>query len=231
MKRCFILLTDKAFSADVEARLIPPGGSGHVAVAYTIADLEAALAQSPERPRVISFGSGVVVPPDVLSTLGPAYNFHPGPPNYRGLFPSVYALYENAAQFGVTCHEMSAEIDAGPIVAVTRFAIPAHFHREHLDALTYQEMLAMVGQLADLLGDTTKPLPHVNETWSGPLRRKADFDALCKLPPDADEAEFNRRYRAIGEGPHHALTMDVDGQLVRLSARRDGTVVRGGKTI
>ena len=68
----------------------------------------------------------MIVPAEILNALpSPAYNFHPGPPDYPGIFPSVYALYDGAAAFGVTLNEMIREVDAGPIIAVERFAVSA----------------------------------------------------------------------------------------------------------
>jgi len=221
-----ILLTDNAFSADLTARL----GAGCL-IATTLAALQAALAQNPES-RVVAFGSGVIVPPRVLGALkGPAYNFHPGPPEVRGLFPSVFALYDGASNFGVTCHEMNEGIDSGPIVAVERFAIPKNADREMLDRLTYQALLALVEKLSAALRDVSKPLAHAKDRWSGPVRTRTDFNTLCELPANVDAAEFQKRYRAVGEGPHHALSIKLYGQRFRLDNRREAPVVRGGKEI
>ena len=47
--------------------------------------------------RLLSFCSPVIVPGEVLAALpGPAYNFHPGPPDRPGRYPSVFAIYEKA---------------------------------------------------------------------------------------------------------------------------------------
>ena len=45
--------------------------------------------------RLLSFCSPVIVPADLLKAFpGPSYNFHPGPPDRPGRFPSVFAIYE-----------------------------------------------------------------------------------------------------------------------------------------
>jgi methionyl-tRNA formyltransferase len=194
-------------------------------------ELQAVLAQTPAA-RLVAFGSGVIVPPRILAALtGPAYNFHAGPPEVRGLFPSVFALYDGAVNFGVTCHEMSDTVDSGPIVAVDRFAVPKNADREALDRLTYQSLLGLAEKLGAALRDTSTPLPHAEEKWSGPIRTRADFNTLCELPANLDAAEFQKRYRAIGEGPHHALSIKLFGHRFKLDNRRDAPVVRGGKEI
>src|SRR5262245_31997255 len=75
----------------------------------TLEDLRTAAAHLPVATRLLSFCSPVIVPPDVLSALpGPAYNFHPGPPERPGRYPAVFALYDRAERFGITVHEMAA---------------------------------------------------------------------------------------------------------------------------
>lgn len=232
MNQRLILLTDNAFSEDLRARLSARPQALSLEIALTLEGLRAALLQTMGPTRLISFGSGVIVPPYVLGALaGPAYNFHPGPPEYRGLFPSVFALYDGAASFGVTCHEMAAVVDSGPIVAVDRFAIPNSANREALDALTYRAMLGLVEKLAARIADVSKPLPPIADQWSGPVRTRADFNALCQLPPNVTEAEFQRRYNAIGEGPNHAISIELYGQRFKLDNRRDAPIVRGGREI
>ena len=226
MPQRLILLTDNAFLADLKASL------GAATAVEALATLDELRSANPTNARLVSFGSGVIVPPDVLGAFsGPSYNFHPGPPEYRGLFPSVFALYDNATTFGVTCHEMSAAVDSGAIVAVDRFAIPNGANREALDALTYRAMLSLVERLAAQIGNIKQPLPKINQSWSGPMRTRADFNALCQLPKDVDAAEFQRRTRAIGEGPNHAISIELFGRRFKLDSRPDATVVRGGREI
>ena len=123
-----ILLSQKDFFAAITQAfrgLTPPGDVPRdvprdvdLALVVTLSELEDALANSSKTTRLISFGSGVIVPAAVLARLsGTAYNFHPGPPAYPGIFPSVFALYDGATRFGVTLHEMKPEVDSGPIVA------------------------------------------------------------------------------------------------------------------
>src|SRR5689334_4198993 len=70
-----------------------------VGVAYTFVmerdELDRAMATADAGTRIVAFAAKVIVPAAYLSRLsGPAYNFHPGPPEYPGIYPSVYALYD-----------------------------------------------------------------------------------------------------------------------------------------
>ena len=138
---------------------------------------------------------------------------------------------EWAASFGVTCHEMAAAVDSGPIIVVDRFAIPDGANREALDTLTYRALIGLVEKLAPRLVDISPPLAHSADIWSGPVRTRADFNALFSLPPNVAEDEFHRRYRAIGEGPNHALSIELLGQRFKLDNQRDAPVVGGGREI
>lgn len=223
-----ILLTEQAFFEPLGQPLRAVSPKLEIVLARTLAELEAAATSTPL--RILSVGSGVIVPPHILGKLAtPAYNIHPGPPNYPGIFPSVFALYDRATTFAVTLHEMAASVDSGPIVAVDEFALEAGWNRLALDTMTFGVLLKMMQRLAPQLADVTKPLAPIAQRWSGKKRTRKDFDALCQLPENADETEFARRYRAVGEGPDHALSITRFGRTFHLKSETRGPVVRGGQ--
>jgi methionyl-tRNA formyltransferase len=223
-----ILLTQREF-ADTIARPLAQTPGVSLQIAATLPELEAALAEGGENTRLISFGSGVIVPAAILNRLrGPAYNFHPGPPDYPGIFPSVFALYDGAQRFGVTLHEMVALVDSGPIVAVDTFDLVPSWDRLALDTATFTALLHLLKRVTPQLADVATPLPRITEAWRGIRRSRKDFDALCRLPQDTTAEEFARRYRAVGEGPEHALNFTRFGRTFRLESRGQA-VVRGGQ--
>lgn len=194
----------------------------------TRAALEARVAAPLDGARLLICGSDVIVPEALLAKFpGPSYNIHPGPPERPGRFPSVFALYDGAPEFGTTVHEATATVDAGPIVAVTRFAIPEGANRAVLDAMSFESVLRLLTDLVPALVRAA-PLPRIDAAWTNRATRQADFDALCRLPSDVDAAEFARRLRAVGEGPDHALEIQLFGNRFRLENHRDGTVTLGG---
>jgi methionyl-tRNA formyltransferase len=195
---------------------------------HTREALEARAAAPLDGARLLICGSDVIVPAELLAKFpGPSYNIHPGPPERPGRFPSVFALYDDAPTFGTTMHEVTPEVDAGPIVAVTRFAIPEGVDRAVLDAMSFESVLRMLTDLCPMLVRPA-PLPRIAAAWSHRATRQADFDALCRLPSDVDATEFARRLRAVGEGPDHALEIALFGNRFRLENRRGGSVVVGG---
>lgn len=225
-----ILLTEPAFKDALAARLGAPGVI--LDMAPTLTDLDRLLAAGIKDTRLLSVGAGFIVPPRILSALGgPAYNLHPGPPAYPGLFPSVFALYDRAARFGITLHEMAEKVDAGPIAAVDTYDLLPSWDRLALDSATFGAMLNMIARLAPALTDVSRPLPRLGVAWSGVKRSRKDFDALCALPEDSDTREFARRLRAVGEGPDHAITLTRFGRRFRLVSENPADVVRAGQRV
>lgn len=196
-------------------------------------ELEEATATPAADLRLIAFCTDVIVPEAVLGRLpGPAYNVHPGPPWVRGIYPSVFALYEGLDRFGATLHELTMEIDAGPIVAVDEAAITPAMDRLALETLARELVTGLLTRMAPDLLTVDGPLPHLDVQWSGPAWSKKDFDALCRLPDGIDEAEFRRRLRAVGEGPNHALYFETFGRRFPLAPpARTGPVVKGGRPV
>lgn len=197
------------------------------------AELEQATAAPTDDLRLVAFCTDVIVPEVVLGRLsGPAYNVHPGPPWVRGIYPSVFALYEGRDRFGATLHELTVEIDKGPIVAVDEAAITPAMDRLALETMARDLVTGLLTRMAHDLLTVDGPLPHLDAQWSGPAWSKQDFDALCHLPDGIDETEYRRRLRAVGEGPDHALYFEKFGRRFALApSPRSGPVVKGGRPV
>jgi methionyl-tRNA formyltransferase len=224
-----ILLTDYGFAEVIANPLRAVAPKIDLRTVTNRAELEMAL-DGPGAARLVSFGSGVIVPAALLAraTAG-AYNFHPGPPAYPGIFPSVFALYDGARSFGVTLHEMAARVDSGPIIAVDEFDVPNTWDRLALDTASFNALMGQFVRMAPHLTNLAQPLLRTQLTWGTQHRTRKDFEALCRLPDNATAEEFSRRYRAVGEGPDHALTFTRFGRTFRLESAPAANVVRGGQ--
>jgi len=198
-----------------------------------VKELEAASANPTGRLRLVCFCTGVIVPGAVLRRLeGPSYNFHPGPPNFRGLYPAVFAINNDARHFGATAHEVAETVDEGAIVAVDLVDMPDGIDRLNLEALSRRVVTRLFVRLAPQLIDCDDALPHIDVQWSGRAWTRKDFEALCLLPDDIEEEDFHRRYRAVGEGPEHALGFQRFGRSFSLDpVPGDGVVYKGGDAV
>ncbi len=163
------------------------------------ASVELACGNPTSTTRLISVCSPVIVPKRVLEALAmPAYNFHPGPPSRPGRYPSVFALYHDDAQFGVTVHEMAAKVDSGPIVAVDWFDLPATWDLNVLENFAFDRVVALFDKLAPHLATRAEPLARLPHTWSGVKTTLAQAAAISQITPDLPLQEIIRRQRACG---------------------------------
>jgi len=151
------------------------------------------------RVRLIAFSTNLIVPRDIIEALsGPAYNFHPGTPEYPGSMAPGFAIYEGADSFGVTVHEIAPEVDAGRIVFVRRFPIMEGTTGADLQGLTYQQLIETFFEFAERLACDDAPLPTIDETWRLPARTRAEAASLRRGSDELDDTERDRRRRAFG---------------------------------
>jgi methionyl-tRNA formyltransferase len=130
-----------------------------------------------------------------------AINFHPASPEYPGIGCNNFALYEDAKEYGVTCHHMAPKVDTGRIIAVRRFPV---YPEDDVDALlkrTYENQIALFLEIAQLMSDG-KNLPVSPETWSRPPFTRQQFNELFRITPDMPKDEIARRVRAVSYGPY-----------------------------
>ncbi len=225
-----ILLSERINTDPLVAMLTGANPALAIRHADTLGKLRAAIDPS-RRQRLISYHSGVIVPAEILAAIGPAYNFHPGPPNRPGLYPAVWALYEGDARFGATVHEMTPRVDDGAIVGVGWFDIEPEMTILEVDAVTHELMRDLFRQLAALLACADGRLEPVDVAWGGAKTTRKDYDGLLELPVDVDETEFNRRLRAVGIGPEHALHFTLHGRKFRMEVDDMGDIVIGGEKV
>lgn len=226
-----LLLSDPALIEDLDAVLVRANPRLVVTHILTRQDMDACENRPLTKTRLLSFGSEIIVPQSVLSRLGGgAYNFHPGPPTHPGRFPSSFFIHDGGTMFGSTVHEMAAKVDSGPIHAVDWFEVPAGVDCVTLNAMSYFSLMAMFERLAPHLSQHQDPLSHSDDVWSGHTTTQDDFDDLCRLPENVSEEEFQRRYRAVGEGPDHALEFSLHGHRFILDNQHAAPDVKiGGK--
>jgi methionyl-tRNA formyltransferase len=157
------------------------------------------------RARLIAFVTPVIVPPNILANLGyGAFNFHPGPPDYPGWAPSHFALYERATEFGATVHVMVEKVDAGPIIDVARFPIPANIPVLGLEGLAYAHLAQLFWRMAKSLATDPTPPPTLPIGWGTRKYSRRTYKAICDIPFDIPKDELDRRLKVFG-GNHFGM--------------------------
>jgi methionyl-tRNA formyltransferase len=163
---------------------------------------------------IISYLSRWVVPQRLLSKAKVAVNFHPGPPEYPGYGCNNFAIYEEASEYGVTCHHMARKVDAGPIIAVRRLPVLSSDNAATLLRRAYDFQLVLFYEIAGCLIRGEK-LPVSAEKWSREPFTRKDFARLARISADMSKDEVGKRIRATDMG-RWKPTVEVHGYTFEL---------------
>lgn len=159
---------------------------------------------------IISYLCRWIVPQSAIESANhAAINFHPASPDYPGIGCNNYALYENATEYGATCHYMKVPVDSGKIIATKRFSVFPTDDVESLLFRTYEFQLALFYEIVGKI-ITGDPLPESAEHWTKPARTRQEFNELFTIAPDMSDDEVARRVRAISYGKFQP-TVDIGG--------------------
>lgn len=163
--------------------------------------VERLRALSPDLLVVVAYGQ--IIPSSVLDIprLG-AVNVHASLlPRWRGAAPVAHAILSGDPQTGVTIMKMDAQLDHGPILAVSATPIG-----EREDAVELTSRLAEMG--AELLVDALANFDelrvvgqdHTQATLAPKLTR-----GMGEIDPSMDPNEIDRRVRALQPWPGASL--------------------------
>lgn len=150
------------------------------------------------RPGDVYFHySGYVkISADVIATLeNRCFNLHPAPPWYRGSAGLNLALLNGDAEYYLTVHHISPDIDDGVIIGVMPFDIDTNANiRVNTNRLTALR-LKLFCHLVKLYNSeecfTASPLlEHWDDGWTGTLNKMSDFDALMSIKFDDIGSSF-----------------------------------------
>nr|WP_011899475.1 formyltransferase family protein [Vibrio anguillarum]CAJ87702.1 putative methionyl-tRNA formyltransferase [Vibrio anguillarum serovar O2] len=152
---------------------------------------------------ILCFRSLYVLPKQLLDKAKvAAINFHPAPPEYPGSGCVNFALYDNAAEYGVTAHIMNELVDNGDILEVRRFALTPCDDLSSVLSRTHNELcnlcLDFISGIYFLGGKFIEErlATSANEKWRGNARRLRELESLQKVNPNISEDELKRVVRA-----------------------------------
>ena len=162
------------------------------------------------RARLIGFVTPLIVPSAILAQLGHgALNFHPGPPSYPGWAPAHFALYDSATEFGATVHLMIEQVDAGPIVAVDMFPVPAGIQVLALEGLAYARLAFLFWRMARQLACDPELPTALPIKWGRRKFYRSTYRSMCEIPLDIAKGELDRRIRVFG-GNHFGMSPTIN---------------------
>ncbi|WP_213773181.1 formyltransferase family protein [Bradyrhizobium sp. dw_78] len=202
-------------AGDAERSVLPHALLGHnpylrVIPVRTSFDLTALNSELLRRSRLIAFVTPEIVPVSILNRLGyGAFNFHPGPPAYPGWAPAHFALYNRETEFGATVHVMVEQVDAGPIVDVALFPVPAKISVLGLEGLAYAHLAQLFWRMARSFATDDAPPPVLPIKWGRKKYSRRLYRDICDIPLDIERGELERRLEVFG-GNHFGITPTIN---------------------
>lgn len=156
---------------------------------------------------LLSFGTSIIVPEEVLGRFSAAYNIHAASPDYPGRDPHHFAVYDGATRYGATCHIMTKRVDEGPIVDIEWFDILDPCSPAELLRFANEAGIRIIKRIGPRIAKGETLLP--SETKWGPRKTtRSDFLAMCHLKSEMSREEIDRRIKAFHSPHHNNLTMD-----------------------
>jgi methionyl-tRNA formyltransferase len=169
---------------------------------------------------LLAFSTGVIVPAEILARQNlVAVNVHGGGPAYPGRDPHHFASYDGATSFGATLHYMARQVDQGPVIRISTEAVPARAAPAELMAVGVRHGLELARWFLQAFAAAGAPNADPALRWTGPVRRRSDFLALCRISPDISREEFERRLRATAMPGRANLTLELHGRTFRIEPR------------
>jgi len=178
-----------------------------------------ALERSCANPHnlLLSFGTGVIVAPWILQKPGLlCLNVHAASPQYPGRDPHHFAVYDEAKQYGATMHYMTERVDAGAIVDVELFEVPALVTPKSLLDLANEAGWRLIERLFQRYPENGVPKTLDSITWGERKSTRKMFSELCRIEPTITKEEFGHRYRATAMPGYRNLYVDIHGMRFRI---------------
>lgn len=129
---------------------------------------------------IISFKSDLILEENILTRAKKgAINIHPATPLYRGIGGYHYAIENCDKEYGVTCHHIVRDIDAGPIISVKRFPI---IYGESPDILKHRAGAFCIEILGEVVSRIVRGMTHPisTEEWSNELHTRAKLEKFLR---------------------------------------------------
>ena len=130
-----------------------------------------------------------------------AINFHPGPPEYRGIGCVNYAIYENSKFYGCTSHLINEKIDSGKIINIKRFRINKKDGVHEVLLKTYKIMTKQAISVINQINKNPKNIKkwinnNKNTKWSKKIRKLKYLNRFYEIKKNISERDLINKIRA-----------------------------------
>ena len=202
----------RALEVSYEIERILEANGLHVTYSHALGwdDQSPALAFEFQSPNLLFNFSPVIVRAEHLAMVSAAINFHTGPPRWPGRGSCSMALLHGDKDFGVTAHLMTPQVDAGPIIAVKRFAIDPSWSCRDLHQATLGHVPSLVSDVVHTMRKNDWRVPKSDGwAWERKAVTKAEFDAAMEI---ADPSEADTKIRAFAHPEKPGPYVKVSGR-------------------
>ena len=149
---------------------------------------------------IISYRSYFILSQTLINNSKLAINFHPGPPEYRGIGCTNFALLNNENKFGVTCHLIDKKIDSGKILKVKYFQIKNKNNLKEVLEMTHKAMFNLANSVLNNISSKNYINNCIKQSkkhnWSKKYFRQSELEELYRLKIDYSKKYFDRVLRA-----------------------------------
>ncbi len=104
---------------------------------------------------------------------------------------------------------MVEQVDAGPIIDVARFPIPAGISVPGLEGLAYAHLAQLFWRMAKSLATDPKAPPMLPIKWGAKKYSRRAYRAICDIPLDIPKDELDRRLNVFG-GNHFGMCPTIN---------------------
>ncbi len=151
---------------------------------------------------IFSFRSFFILKKELLKKCSiMAINFHPGPPEYRGVGCVNYAFFDNVKSYGCTAHRINQKIDNGPIIDVKRFKLDK---KETIDSclekthkLSYKQSIMIFKSILNkknFLNESIKKNKTIK--WSNKIKNKKDLEKFYQINLNLSKKNILRKIKS-----------------------------------
>ena len=151
---------------------------------------------------IFCFRSFYILKKNILKKVKKAaINFHPGPPQYRGIGCINYAIYENSKFYGCTAFLVDSKLDNGKIIDVKKFSISKQDNISKILIKTYKVMfnqaISVIKRLnvnPNFIKSQVKKNKKIK--WSNKTRKLKDLNTFYIINKNIKKNDFLNKIRA-----------------------------------
>ena len=150
---------------------------------------------------IFSFRSKFILSSKIIDkTKYSCINFHPGPPEFRGLGCVNNAIFTKSSFYGLTAHLIDEYINHGPIIDVERFSIlPSDSVEKILDKTYKKQIVQFKFVIKNVLKDPDIIDKFIfkfkKEKWSKKLLNKKQLNKLYLLDKDISKKKIFIKFK------------------------------------